>query len=185
MLTGIDIFIMIIIGISMVFSFMRGFVKECLSLIVWVLAIWWTFQYHGHLANLLPWPVEGPWRTLTAIVAMFLAILLTGGLVNHTISKLMHQTGLKSMDRFIGLGFGFARGWLVVALIYLGFNALAPQQMKNELTENSQLVPVVENLTKWFQQQRIDAGVSSKTTISYSSNYDSHHIHDGFVVYGV
>ncbi len=48
-LEWVDIAIIAIIGLSVLTGLFRGFVKEAVALLVWVVAIWLGFNYSQHL----------------------------------------------------------------------------------------------------------------------------------------
>jgi membrane protein required for colicin V production len=115
----IDYVILGVIGLSTIISLVRGFVREALSLVVWVFAFWvaWTFfrELAGHLGVFSVPSV----RLGVAFAILFIATLIVGALVNYLIGQLVDKTGLSGTDRLIGMLFGAARGALLVAVLVL------------------------------------------------------------------
>jgi len=115
----IDYVILGVIGLSTIISLVRGFVREALSLVVWVFAFWvaWTFfrELAGHL-DIFSVPSV---RLGVAFAILFIATLIVGALVNYLIGQLVDKTGLSGTDRLIGMLFGAARGALLVAVLVL------------------------------------------------------------------
>jgi len=94
-MTWADYVIVAIIGISMLISLFRGYVREMLSLIAWGAAFWVAFTFSHKVAVLLVEYVDLPSaRLVLAFVALFLATLLVGGLVNFLAGELVDKTGL-------------------------------------------------------------------------------------------
>lgn len=115
-----DIVILAIIGVSALISLLRGFLREVLSLLAWVLAFWVAFTFTSGLAPLLEAYVEVPSiRFILAFAALFVVTLLGVSLIGHIVVKLVGKTGLTGTDRMLGLLFGMARGGLVVVLLVL------------------------------------------------------------------
>ena len=73
----VDYAILVIISISALISILRGFVREALSLLGWILAIWVSFTFVDEVAALLVDHISVPSvRTATAFLALFFACCL-------------------------------------------------------------------------------------------------------------
>lgn len=110
------------IAVSMLFSLLRGFTVEALSLATWIAALIIARLFSWPLAELLPDYIDPPsLRQPAAFAALFILTLLVGSLVRHVIKGLVNATGLSATDRFLGTAFGAVRGalFVVVALAVL------------------------------------------------------------------
>jgi membrane protein required for colicin V production len=65
-------------------------------------------------------------RLLTAWVALFLAVLLVGGICNYLLGKLVEATGLTSTDRLMGMLFGVTRGVIIVIAVLIILTEVLP-----------------------------------------------------------
>lgn len=115
-----DLVIVAIIGISALISLLRGFLREVLSLLAWVLAFWVALSFTQRVAPWLEPYVEVPSvRLILGFAVLFVITLLSVSLIGHIIVKLVGKTGLTGTDRMLGLLFGMARGGIVVLLLVL------------------------------------------------------------------
>ncbi|CAN5666559.1 CvpA family protein [soil metagenome] len=116
----VDYAILAIIGLSALISIWRGLIREVLSLLAWILAILVAVTFMRPLADLLTPYISVPSaRLIIAFMALFIATLLCGALINFIIGKLVMSSGLSGTDRVLGIVFGIARGALVVGVLVL------------------------------------------------------------------
>jgi membrane protein required for colicin V production len=146
--TWVDWAIIAIIIISCLISLKRGFVKEALSLVTWIIAgvVAWLFggALSQHLTDFIEMPSA---RIIAACAILFVATLLVGALVNFLISELVRVTGLSGTDRFLGMVFGGARGALLVVVL-TGLLSLAPVQ-QDPWWQQSSLIPHFLMVADW------------------------------------
>lgn len=119
-MTVFDYTVLLIVGVSILISVMRGLVREALALAGWVAAIWVAVNYAVPLAPFLPDAVPNETlRLLAAFVALFLATLLLASLFSIALSELVKKLGMGAVDRGLGALFGLARGLLIVMVLVL------------------------------------------------------------------
>lgn len=146
--TWVDWAIVAVIVISSLISLKRGFVKEALSLLTWIIAgvVAWMFggALSHHLAGFISTPSA---QVIAACAILFVATLLVGALVNFLIGELVRVTGLSGTDRFLGMVFGAARGGLLIVVL-VGLLSLAPVQ-EDLWWRESALVPHFLLIADW------------------------------------
>jgi membrane protein required for colicin V production len=122
-----DYTILAILAISILISVWRGFTKEALSLLGWVVAFWVALTFSSDLEEMLRPHIEVPSLRLGAAFLILLVVtLLLSAMVNFLAVQLVHKTGLSGTDRVIGSVFGLARGAVVVLAVVIvgGLTAL-------------------------------------------------------------
>jgi len=131
-MTVFDYAVLIIVGVSILLSLMRGFLREVLALASWVAAFLVAKLYTVQLAPLLPEAIPNQsLRLLAAFAILFLGTLLIASLLSIALSELFKQVGMGWLDRWLGALFGLARGVLIVAvLVLLGGLTSLPQDVR-------------------------------------------------------
>ena len=126
----------------------RGFVKEALSLFLWIMAILLTASLNEVVSEYLADSIAiEPIRYAVATFGLFFIIMFIGSIINNMISKLVQSIGLGFFDRLIGFVFGLTRG----ALIVLALVMTAPYLLD---VENQQWW-LTSSLIPYFEQFKI------------------------------
>lgn len=146
----VDYLLIGIVVVSTLISLIRGFVKEALSLLVWVAAVFVARMFADRLAPFFADSISTPSLRLgLAYVILFVATLIVGGVVNYLVGQLVKSTGLSGTDRIIGMGFGAARG-LLVACVMILIAQLTPL-VDDPWWKQSVVIETLEPLTKWLK----------------------------------
>ncbi|MCA1779644.1 MAG: CvpA family protein [Xanthomonadaceae bacterium] len=112
-----DLAITGILLVSVVVSLWRGLIREAFSILIWVAAIYAAFRFSGALASVFESLIELPSaRVILAFSAIFLLVIVVGGLLGYLIGKLVEKSGLSATDRLFGAVFGLARGLAIVVV---------------------------------------------------------------------
>lgn len=143
-----DALILSVVVISSLISLSRGFVKEALSLVTWIVAAVIAWMFGGSLAHhFQPYIDTHSIRVIVACAVLFLVTLLIGALVNFLVTQLVRATGLTGTDRLLGMVFGAARG-LVLVVILVGLLSLAPIE-QDAWWQQSTLIPHFLLIADW------------------------------------
>lgn len=145
----IDYAIITIIALSALISLVRGFIKEAVSLAVWVTAFFIASRFYTELALYLTGIEKDLLRNGAAIAILFITTLILGALVNHVLSQMVQYTGLSGTDKMLGMVFGGLRGVLIVAACLLFLDTLTPA---NDALwwQSSILIPNFSIVVEWF-----------------------------------
>ena len=146
----VDYLIIGIILISSGISIVRGFIKEVLSLISWILAFWVALMFHSNLSTLLADYISTPSiRLFLAFFILFAVTLVLCAMVHHLFGQLVEKTGLTGTDRSLGVIFGILRGVAIVTILVLG--AGATPMPADSWWQNSLLLEHFEKLAIWVR----------------------------------
>ncbi|MWP49964.1 MULTISPECIES: CvpA family protein [unclassified Gilliamella] len=145
----VDFTIIGVIVFSALISVIRGFVREALSLISWILAFFISSRFYSYITDYLTYFDSEMIRIAVAIVILFISTLLVCTIVSYVISQLVQKTGLSSVDRTLGSCFGVLRGVLVVAAILFLLDTFTPLSQSPYWTQ-SLLIPHFHFIIRWF-----------------------------------
>ncbi len=125
----VDYVVIGIVALSAIIGLTRGFVREVLSLAIWVAAVMLAIGFSGDVAVELPQRVEGSsLRFILAFAVVFVAALVAGSIVQWLVKRLVDSTGLSGTDRLLGLVFGALRGTAVCIVAVIALRPFAAEQ---------------------------------------------------------
>jgi membrane protein required for colicin V production len=125
-MTTFDWVVVCIVGLSTLFAFFRGVIRELVALIAWVLGLICALVFTPIAGAMLPDIFGHPAiRYVIAFALILIAALLIGALVAWPLSKAVRAAGLGFVDRFLGSIFGFVRG-IVLMLAFVFVAGLTP-----------------------------------------------------------
>lgn len=107
-----------IIAFSSLVSVMRGFTREAISLIIWLVAFVVARSFQPEAQVLLaPYIDDLMMLSIAAFALLFITTLVFGAILGRLASFLIKITGLTTLDRVLGIGFGMARGLVLCVVI--------------------------------------------------------------------
>jgi membrane protein required for colicin V production len=114
----IDYLLIAVFVLSAALGAYRGFIKEALSLVGWILAVWVAWRFGARVADMGPDFSDDPMvRVWVARVVILVVVLFASGVISALVSFLMGKTGLQGTDRVIGTIFGLGRGLVLAAIV--------------------------------------------------------------------
>ncbi len=125
----LDVILVVIMLISGFLAMVRGFTREVLSIFSWavaaVAALYLTPKYWQTVETYFPSP---GFAQIGFAVGVFLITLIVVSLITFRISDRVLDSRVGALDRTLGFLFGLARGFLLVAIVFILFSALARDQ---------------------------------------------------------
>src|ERR1041385_4679792 len=106
--------------ISAIVGAMRGFLREAVALVTWLIALFvaWHFAdlIEPHLGGLLAGSYVKPWAARVIIVVL---ILLLGAAIGAVLNHFVRLSIFSGMDRLLGLVFGVLGGVVLLGIFVM------------------------------------------------------------------
>jgi len=126
-MNGLDWAIVAILLLSVLLAAAQGFLHELISLagvvVGYLLAAW---EYWRVARWILPYVKSDAVAESAAFIGIFIAVVITAGILGRIVRWLAHEAGLVWADRLLGALFGAIRGSVIVAVLVLALAAFAP-----------------------------------------------------------
>lgn len=152
-MTVFDYAVLVIVGLSILLSVIRGLVREVLALLAWVIAFLVATLFSAEVATLVPESVSSAQlRLLLGAAVAFFATLLAMSLLAMAVSRLVKGAGLGFEDRMLGALFGLVRGALVVLVLVLlaGLTTLPRDPVWRNAMLSSPLEALATQVKTWL-----------------------------------
>jgi membrane protein required for colicin V production len=145
-----DVFIIIIIGYSVIRGLFRGLVKEVSSIIGVLGGFYAAYSYYPMVAKLLSRFITEPaYLNILSFLIIFCGILIAISVLGVVIKYLLNVAFLGWIDRICGVGFGLIKGVLIVTVIFIILTTFLSKGAP--LIKNSILAPHVT----WISEKMV------------------------------
>lgn len=114
-----DVLIISTILISTVIGIYRGFLRELLTVMVWLIAAVLAYIYGKAMGDYLVFFENAAVKEALGMFIVFIAVVLVGMVVKIIVAKAGKIPGITTIDRIIGALFGVIRGCVLVVLVLL------------------------------------------------------------------
>lgn len=173
-MTGLDVFVFLLLIGGGAIGFVRGFVHEVISLLAWVVGIAMLKLFHTQLWS----GIESSFKTSSAAAAVLAFAILF--VPSYLIVKLLARSlggrtrkhaVLGPFDRTLGAGFGALKGLLGATLFFLLANlatdmVYGPQAERPQWMTKSRTYPLLNasgrGIVDWVQARRHQPPVDPK-----------------------
>lgn len=157
--TIIDGVVALVIVLSALLAYSRGFVREALAIAGWVAAGVLAFIFAPQMEPLVKEiPVVGDFiadscelSMIGAFTVVFAVALIVASLITPLFSSLVQRSILGGFDQGLGFLFGVARGVLLVAIAYFVYETIVTAQ-DIQIIDDSRSARVFALLTDKVQQ---------------------------------
>lgn len=151
-MTSFDIFVSVVLGISLIFSVMKGFVREIFSLLAYVGGYLMAVKYQDTLARILMESIPSkPIAKLAAFAAIYIVTAIIISLMGKIAKGMLWSgTDLSMFDRLLGGVVGLARG--VAIMVAITFPLQFFPEVSKKLTEDSYTAPYLAKVLDFVNQ---------------------------------
>jgi membrane protein required for colicin V production len=120
MMKSADYWVLAIVLLSAIVGLMRGFLREAVAVVSWLLALFIAWHFATNLApylgGLLADPQVRPWA---ARAVLFLGVLFVGSVAGVFIGHFVHLKMFIGTDRFLGFTVGVLRAGIVLGVLVI------------------------------------------------------------------
>lgn len=161
----IDIVVGAIILISAVISFLRGFIRETLTIAGVAGGVFAAIAFGSKLSptfrnwlgvvedsndklfDIIPMSIVAD---VCAYAVIFIFVVIIISIISHFVSTAVKAMGLGPIDRTLGVIFGIIRAVLLLALLYLPFHLLMEESSKAEYFADSKTHIYIEKTSNFI-----------------------------------
>jgi len=169
--TIIDGVVAVIIVVSALLAYSRGFVREAMAIAGWIGATILAFIFADTVQPLIRQiPVVGDFigdscelSIIASFAAVFAVALVVVSIFTPLFSSLIQRSALGGLDQGFGFLFGVARGVLLVTVAFFVYQTvLSSQQI--DMVENSRSAKVFSQMTGQIDERDPEAALGWITT---------------------
>ena len=173
--TYVDAVVAVITLLSAFLAYQRGLTREVLAIGGWIVAAFAAFYFAPTVAPLIPeLPLIGKYLASNCVIMMITAFALVAAFAllilavfTPIFSSAILESSLGPIDRVLGFLFGVARAVVLIAVAYLIYQNVKPEEDLPALT-NAATLPIFEQTANFISgllpdelpgwlQERIDA----------------------------
>ena len=159
------IFDFIFLSLTIFSSFLglsRGFIKEFLSLIKWLLSLYIAFISFEKtkiiLSNFLK---DSEILDLIAATSTFLITFLILTFIFNFLSKFLSLKGIGFIDKFLGFLFGFLRMILIFSLLFIIYTDVFYNQEQPAWFNDSYSIKYIDKLSVYFKKKFLEFNLNN------------------------
>ena len=163
-MTTFDVVVYSILGLSVIFSLFKGFVKEIFSLLSYLGGYLMASKYQGVFSQLIMESIPSkPIAKLIAFAGIYIMTAIIISLMGRIARGfIMSATQLSGFDRLAGGFVGFARG--VIIMVALTFPLQFFPEVSKKLMKDSQTAPHLAKVLAFANQNPDALNIRKKLT---------------------
>ncbi|KHJ54213.1 hypothetical protein LA66_12165 [Aureimonas altamirensis] len=163
-ITLLDVTLVVITLLSAILAMVRGFSREVLSIVSWVVAAAAAWFFFPKLTPFTEQYISQPTVAMgVTALAIFLITLIVVSLITMHIADFIIDSRVGAVDRILGFLFGAARGVLLMVVAVVFLNWLNPDQQHPQIADaqskpflddlGNQLVGSMDGLVEYVNQR--------------------------------
>lgn len=164
--TIIDGVVALIVVVSGILAYSRGFMREVMAIAGWVAAAVLAFIFAPQAVPLIKEiPVVGEFlrdscelSVITGFAAVFAVALIIVSIFTPLFSSLVQRSAIGGLDQALGFFFGVARGILLVAIAFFVYDTVMTGQSYT-IVDESRSAKVFEQFSGQIEEQNPEAAL--------------------------
>ena len=151
-MNGADYLFVAILLLSVTAGAIRGFVREALTLLAWLVGLWVAWNHADLVGPYLGGALEEPvLREWAGRIILLLLVVFAGSALAHFVAWLLHRTsGLAATDRLMGALFGMVRSLVIIGVVVMAGRGLGMQD--EDWWRGSRLMGYAEHAANWLER---------------------------------
>ena len=168
-LTYLDAALLGVAFLSGLLAMYRGFTREVLSIMSWVAALGallYFVLFHKPAAEALAkqFSVPVPVAQIVMGAIIFLVVLIIVHLITARISDTIQDSGIGMIDRILGFAFGAVRGFVLIVIPYMFYEAFFPDPSNQfDWVRSAKSLPYIKSAGNTFRGILVKVVPSSLT----------------------
>ncbi len=177
-INGLDLAVGIVLLVSALLAFVRGFVHEVLSVAAWVGALAAAIYGLPYAAPYAHKIIHLGWAADAAASALiFLAVLFVLSIGTHAVARAIQKTALNNADRTLGFVFGLVR-----AVVILGVGLIISDWLTDrdrpDWMRNAKTLPLIETAAEEMKALVPASFMAPTSTVQNGAKSGSHLINE-------
>jgi membrane protein required for colicin V production len=149
-MNGVDVVVIAVVGVSAIIAFLRGFVREMLTVGSWIGAAFVTvYGLNPLLPHMEGWIANKTVALGATVAVLFIGSLIVFSVISHQLAKFVQGSALSAVDRSLGVAFGVLRGAILVSLAYLLFMWFKPDG--TPMLQQAKTLPMMEQCAEMLK----------------------------------
>ncbi|QJC38009.1 hypothetical protein GJU04_00350 [Enterobacteriaceae endosymbiont of Donacia marginata] len=115
----IDYLFILILLFSTIFSFIRGFIKEILTIFVWFISFYLSRKYYDYFLIIKDYTIINFYfKKIFLLFIYFLLTIISGNIVKKFLNKkIIYFYYINNFNKILGLFFGILKGYLIIFIL--------------------------------------------------------------------
>lgn len=120
----IDYLFILIILLSTIFSFFRGFIKEILTIFIWFISFYLSRKYYNYFFFIKNYTIINFYfKKFFLIFIYFILTIISRNMVKKFLNKkIIYSYHINNLNKILGLFFGILKGFLIIFLMLYSIN---------------------------------------------------------------
>lgn len=169
-ISGLDLAVIVIVLLSAVLAFMRGFVHEVLSVTAWIGAIFAVIYGLPELRHFARDMIPNQFIADSAAgIVIFLIVLVVLSILTKMLSKTIQASALNNLDRSLGFVFGLVRGAVILAALLMITDWVVAGEPRPTWVQSAKTLPVIDETANIVRDLLPETFMAAEDTVKDAS----------------